>query len=334
MLENLENGLFPNTGKKNTATYNTADASLWFIWALQQYAMHTKTLSKIWDEYGSHIKSVLENYRSGTLHHIHMLENNLIYAGEPGVAVTWMDAIVDGKPVTPRIGMAVELNALWYNAIRFALEVAAFGKDKKFISEWESLPIQIETSFEKTFWNEEKKYLADVVNDSFTDWSLRPNQVIAASLPYTPIRDEIKKSILKTVKEKLLTPRGLRTLSPDDANYKGVCFGSQRERDLAYHQGTVWPWLLGHFAEAYMKTFEESAMPFIQSIYENFAPAVLEYGIGTIAEIYDGDEPHKARGTISQAWSVAELLRIRSMMSANHNGELKKIKKPALQILL
>lgn len=335
MIKNLKYGLFPNTGKKNTAAYNTADASLWFIWALQQYTIHTGTISKIWYEYKSSIKAILENYRKGTLHHIHMLEDGLIYAGEAGKAVTWMDAIVDGQPVTPRIGATVELNALWYNAIRFALEASNYGGDEKFISEWESLPIKIEISFEKTFWNEEKKYLADFVNNNYTDWSLRPNQVIAASLPYSPIRDEIKKSLLNIVKEKLLTPRGLRTLSPDDPNYKGIYIGNQRERDLAYHQGTVWPWLLGHFAEAYLKTFEENAMPLIQSIYENFSPAVLEYGIGTIAEIYDGNEPFKARGTISQAWSVAELLRIRSMMTDYHNEELNKIKKKeTLQIML
>lgn len=335
MLKNLKHGLFPNIGNNTTAAYNTADASLWFIWALQQYAIHTETISEIWKEYGSNLKSILENYKTGTLHHIHMLENGLLYAGESGVAVTWMDAIVDGKAVTPRIGTTVELNALWYNAIRFSLEAANYDRDENFISEWESLPTKIETSYEKTFWNEEKKYLADYADTNYTDWSLRPNQVMAASLPYSPIRNDIKKIVLKTVKEKLLTPRGLRTLATDNPHYKGVCFGSQRERDLAYHQGTVWPWLLGHFAEAYLKTFGESAMPFIQSIYENFAPAVLEYGIGTIAEIYDGDEPHKARGTISQAWSVAELLRIRSMMTANHNGELHKIKKTdTLQIIL
>ena len=324
MLKDLKGGLFPNTGSGHNAAYNSADASLWFIRALQQYAVYTGTISKTWGEYGGKIKSILEHYRNGTIlpgadfiRVARMQENGLLYTGEDGVAVTWMDAVVDGKPVTPRTGLAVELNALWYNAIRFALEAAAFSDDKNFIQEWDTIPLLIEKSFRETFWDGEKKYLADCVNGNQHDWSLRPNQIFAASLPYSPVEDEIKKSVLEKVKEKLLTPRGLRTLSPDDKLYKGIYFGSQHERDLAYHQGTVWPWLLGHFAEAYLKVYGDEGVLFIQSLYENFAPAVLEYGVGTIAEIYDGDEPHKARGAISQAWSVAELLRIKNMISTH-----------------
>jgi predicted glycogen debranching enzyme len=327
MLKNIKNGLFPNIGKGDTAAYNTADASLWFFWTLQQYAIYTGTSSKIWNEYGSKMRSILENYSKGTLHNIHMDNNGLLFAGETGVAITWMDAVVNGKSVTPRIGLAVELNALWYNAVCFALEAANLANDKKFISEWESLPIQIELSFTKTFWSAEKKYLADHVNGSNTDWSLRPNQIFAASLPYSPINNEIKRSLLEIIKAKLLTPRGLRTLAPEDKHYKGVYAGNHNERDYAYHQGTVWLWLLGHFAEAYLKTHGESANHFVQSLYENFAPAVLEYGIGTIAEIYDGNAPHSAKGAISQAWSVAELLRIRRLITDNQKLETNKKKK-------
>lgn len=332
MLKDLKDGLFPNTGKGNNAAYNTADASLWFFWALQQYAIHRGTTSKIWYEYGSKMKSILKNYRKGTLHNIHMKENGLLFAGEHGAAVTWMDAVVDGKPVTPRIGMMVELNALWYNAICFALETATLAKDEKFIEEWNAIPLLIEKSFRETFWDGEKKYLADCMGENHQDWSLRPNQIFAASLPYSPVTDEIKLSVLEVVKEKLLTPRGLRTLSPDDKHYTGIYFGNQRERDLAYHQGTVWPWLLGHFAEAYLKAYGDEGELFIQSLYENFAYSILEFGIGTIAEIYDGDEPHKARGAISQAWSVAELLRIRNMI-AHYKGKTKTKKVQTLPAL-
>lgn len=327
MLKNLKYGLFPNTGSGHNAVYNSADASLWFFWALQQYAAYTGTISKIWNEYGDKMKSILELYRKGTLHNIHMLGNGLLFAGEKGVALTWMDAVVDGKPVTPRTGLAVELNALWYNAIRFALETAAFSNEKKFIEEWETIPFLIEKSFKKNFWDEEKKYLADCVNDHHHDWSLRPNQVFAVSLPYSPIDNEIKKSVLEAVQEKLLTSRGLRTLSPDDKQYKGTYFGNQHERDLSYHQGTIWPWLLGHFLEAYLKVYGEKAKPFLQLYYDNFESALLEYGIGTVAEIYDGDEPHKARGAVSQAWSVAELLRIRNMIAGGYKEKLPKTKK-------
>jgi predicted glycogen debranching enzyme len=330
MIKELRDGLFPNTGKGNQAAYNSADASLWFFWALQQYTTYTGSISEIWDEYGSVMKSILENYRNGTKHNIQMKENGLLFAGERGAAITWMDAIVDGKPVTQRIGMAVELNALWYNAIRFALMTASLSKAKNFISEWESIPHQIETSFKETFWDEEKKHLADCVNGSNKDWTIRPNQIITASLPYSPVSDEIKKMILETVKEKLLTPRGLRTLSPDDKNYKGIYKLTHRERDMAYHQGTVWPWLLGHFSEAYLNVYGKSGVPFIKNIYENFEPALFEYGIGSIAEIYDGNQPHKAKGAISQAWSVAELLRIKNMIAVSSKKESTKIKKSEL----
>jgi predicted glycogen debranching enzyme len=317
MLKDLKDGLFPNCGSREKAVYNTADASLWFFWALQQYAIHTGTASQIWKEYGVKMKSILGHYRKGTGHNIHMMDNGLLFSGEPGVAVTWMDAVVDGKPVTPRVGMTVELNTLWYNAIRFSLETAALSGDRKFIKEWESLPFQIESSFREIFWDKDKGYLADYVNAHHTDWSLRPNQIFAASLPYSPIDDEIKRSLIEKIEQELLTPRGLRTLSPDDKHYKGSYHSDQRSRDLAYHQGTVWPWLLGHFAEAYIKLHSNKAETMIQLLYENFAPAVLEYGIGTIAEIYEGDKPHNARGAISQAWSVAELLRIRAMITEN-----------------
>ena len=324
-LKHLKNGLLPNVGKGKNAAYNSADASLWFIWAIQQYIYHSETIGIAWEKYGDAIKSILDNYHKGTLYNIHTEDNCLLFAGEPGVAVTWMDAVVNGKPVTPRTGFAVDLNALWYNAICFALECAEHAGDKKFINKWISLPVQIELSFTETFWNDEKGYLADCVNSTHHDWSLRPSQVIAASLPFSPISEDIRNSLLNSVKDKLLTPRGLRTLAPRDENYKGIYHGTQHTRDLAYHQGTVWPWLLGHFAEAYLKIDGDKHKEMLQSIYENFAPAVLEYGIGTIAEIYDGDAPHEPKGAISQAWSVAELLRMRAMIiGPSHKTRVQK----------
>lgn len=316
-LKHLQNGLFPNVGRGGKAAYNSADASLWFFWALQQYTYCTGTIGAAWEDYGDKMKSILDKYCKGTLCNIHMEDNGLLYAGSPEIAVTWMDAVVGGKPVTPRTGFAVELNALWYNAICFALECAEHKGDKKFVNEWYSLSLQIELSFTETFWSEEKGYLADCVNGAHHDWSLRPNQVMAASLPFSPVNDEIKKSLLNKVKDKLLTPRGLRTLSPDDKYYKGEYHGNSYTRDMAYHQGTVWPWLLGHFAEAYLKIGDKKVKEWLQSIYENFEPALTEYGIGTIAEIYDGDAPHKAKGAIAQAWSVAELLRMREMLKGH-----------------
>lgn len=326
MLKDLKKGLFPNIGKGNKAVYNSADSSLWFFWALQQYAIYTNSSPEIWAEYGFRMKSILNNYSKGTLHNIYMTEDGLLFAGEKGFAITWMDAVVDGISVTPRIGMAVELNALWYNAICFSLEVAELAGDHNFTSKWKPISTRLESSFTDTFWNKEKGYLADWVNGKTVDWSLRPNQIFALSLPYSPLSDTIKKEVLEKIKDHLLTPRGLRTLSPNDPNYKGIYAGDQRERDFAYHQGTVWPWLLGHFLEACLKLYKEKALSFVQQQYTDFESTICEYGVGTIAEIYDGNKPHKAKGAISQAWSVAELLRIRNLVYNNHTEDSKKIR--------
>jgi len=310
MIADLNGPLFPNVGSGNSSSYNSVDASLWFFWALQQYADFSKSKKHIWQEYGKKMKLILDGYRKGTLYNIQMQENGLLYAGEPGKALTWMDAIVHGKPVTPRVGLAVEVNALWYNAIMFCLEVAKLADDRAFVNKWTKIAEQIPPAFINTFWNEEKGFLADYVDGEYKDWSVRPNMVFVASLPFSPVDEEIRKQVLSIVKRELLTPRGLRTLTPKNPAYKGGYSGNQADRDLAYHQGTAWPWLLGHFAEGYLKLHGRSGLSFIKSLYKGFEPVMTEHGIGTISEIYEGDPPHIARGAISQAWSVAELLRI------------------------
>jgi predicted glycogen debranching enzyme len=314
MLADMKGPLFPNTGYGSHATFNAADGPLWFFWALQQYSLHTGQGEKIWKEYGKKMKIILEGYRNGTDFNIHMEPNGLIYAGVPGMAVTWMDAIVHGKPVTPRIGMTVEINALWYNAIMFSLEIATKAGDKAFVKTWQPFADMIPASFKTVFWNQEKRYLADYVDGEYKDWTVRPNMIMATSLPYCPVSEEIRKEVLSRVKQELLTPRGLRSLSPKSPVYKGSYQGSTPERDAAYHQGTVWPWLLGHFTEGYLKIHGKSGLSFIKSIYTGFESVMTEHGIGTISEIYDGDPPHTARGAISQAWSVAELLRMSSLI--------------------
>ena len=319
MLADLKGPLFPNLGSGNGSAYNSVDASLWFFWALQQYATHTGQDAAIWKEYGKKMKMILDGFRGGTDFGIRMDDDGLISAGGPGMALTWMDAVVHGKPVTPRSGKAVEINALWYNAVMFAIELAAKAGDRKFVKEWTPVAEQIPASYVDVFWNEQKGLLADYVDGAYKDWSVRPNMIFAASLPYSPVSEVMRKTIVSRVKQELLTPRGLRTLSPMSAAYKGIYFGDQAERDLAYHQGTVWPWLLGHFAEAYLKLHGGSGLTFIKNIYNGFEPALTEYGVGTIAEIYDGDPPHAPRGAISQAWSVAELMRIGALIRAYEN---------------
>jgi predicted glycogen debranching enzyme len=321
MVSELKGPLFPNMGSGSDTAYNSVDAPLWFFWSLQQYAIYTKTQDKIWQEYGEKMKLILYGYKNGCEYNIRMQDNGLIYAGEQGKALTWMDAVVFGKPVTPRIGLDVEINALWYNALMFSMEVARLANDDEFIGEWGPIVCEIPKSFKDTFWNKDKGYLCDFVYGDYKDWSVRPNMVIATSLPYSPISEQIRKLILDITGRELLTPRGLRTLSPQSPDYKGSYAGDQESRDSAYHQGTVWPWLLGHYVEGYLRIHGQSGLAYVQRLYDNFEPVMLEHGIGTVSEIYEGDPPHKPCGAPSQAWSVAELLRIDYLIEKYKNAE-------------
>ena len=314
MIKEMKGPFFPNMGMRLHPSYNSVDASLWFIWALQQSAIMTGKKQAVWKEYRSVIQTILRGYRSGEHGIVRMLDNGLLFAGEPGKAVTWMDAVINGQPVTPRTGMQVEINALWYNAIMFALELATLAKDRKFTGEWLPVANQIPPAFNETFWIDTKGYLADYVNGDHKDVAVRPNMVIATSLPYSVLDEAKRNSILEVARKELLTPRGLRSLSPKNPLYKGECKGDQVRRDEAYHQGTAWPWLLGHFAEGYLRIHGRKGVPYVNTLYKGFEPEMWEHGIGTISEIYDGDPPHKARGAISQAWSVGELLRVHWLM--------------------
>lgn len=310
MVHRMKGGLFPNTGNEFHPRFNSVDAPLWFFWALQQYYLSPESTIDLWKEYGQNMKDILDSYESGSSYNIKMHDNGLIFAGKEGRALTWMDAVIDNVPVTPRIGYAVEINALWYNAIMFCLELAKKADDKKFIKHWNSKAELIEASFIDNFWSDEKGYLADFTNTDEKDWSVRPNMIIPAALEYSPLTKEMKKSIVDMVSSELLTPRGLRTLSPKNPKYKGLYEGSQEERDLAYHQGSVWPWLLEHYCTAYLKLYKLAGIPHVKKILTNFEDEMTIHGIGSISEIYNGDPPHLAKGAISQAWSVAALLRI------------------------
>ncbi len=313
MVKKLKQGLFPNTGSDDDPAYNSVDAPLWFIWALQQFHVYDPEFD-IWKKYRNPIRQILSHFRKGTLYNIHMEENGLIYAGEEGRALTWMDAVVHNVPVTQRDGSPVEISALWYNVVRFALELAEATGDRKFTEEWKAVPALVEASFINTFWYEEGGYLADCAKDGRQDISVRPNQVIAAAMKHSPLSDEMKKSVLDVVESELLTPRGLRTLSPKNPAYRGVYEGNQESRDGAYHQGTAWPWLLEHFCEAYLSIHKTSGLSMVKKLYSEFEEEMNINGIGSVSEIYDGDPPHTGRGAISQAWSVAALLRIRRMI--------------------
>ncbi len=304
----MKDGLFPNMGEAGNYAFNSVDAPLWFIWSVQQYILAGG--SDGWRRYGRMVRQVIEAYIKGTSYNIGMHDNGLIYAGEEGKALTWMDAVSAEGPVTPRTGYNVEVNALWYNALCFADEYRD-GLNKDFTRQTEGLCGKVKDSFLDYFWDEERGYMADYVDaDGRKNMLIRPNMLIAVSLPYIIPDNSMIKSVLDIADNELLTVRGLRTLSPRDPGYKGVYHGNQEERDAAYHQGTVWPWLIGPYAEASLRLYGERAVKRISELIRGFEEVMDEHGISTISEVYDGDPPHLAGGAISQAWSVAEILRV------------------------
>ncbi|MDX9904002.1 MAG: amylo-alpha-1,6-glucosidase [Bacteroidales bacterium] len=319
-VRRMKGGLFPNMGEVDNPAFNSVDAPLWFFQALYSYGLEAR---EAWKRYGTPMKAVLAAYRDGTSFGIHMSDNGLIYADAPGKALTWMDAIVNGVPVTPRSGYAVEINALWYNAVCFALDTARTARDRTFVKEWEKMPELIARSFTELFWDEEHGYLADYVSDhEKRNMQIRPNMVLATSLPYTMLTKEQMKRILDIVNRMLVTPRGLRTLSPSEEGYQGIYCGNQEKRDSAYHQGTVWPWLVGPFCDGWLRVYGEGGVSRVRKLIMGFEDTLTEAGISTISEIYDGDPPHEARGAISQAWSVAEVLRIYSLLETKYKEKI------------
>jgi predicted glycogen debranching enzyme len=308
-LKRLMNGLFPQRWGRTGSDYDNADASLWFFWTIQKLTDDLGGKEYVWKTYKKYFIQILEAYKNGTDYNIHMLPNGLIHAETTGVALTWMNAYAYGKPVTPRYGCPVEINALWYNALAFSIELAELANDKAFAKDWKKQLKLVGDSFIETYWNDAKGYLADCWHNGTHDWTIRPNMIIAAGLPYSPMTSEMKKSILSLAKRELLTSRGLRTLSPGHPNYHGVYEGNENERESAMHQGTVLPWLLGAFVEGYLSLHKKGGIGFVKSIIDGFVEEMTQHCISTISELYNGNPPHKGKGAISQAWNIGEILR-------------------------
>jgi len=294
---------FPDQGHK--PEYNTVDATLWFFQAINSYYQDTKDkefLKKIFPI----LEDIIEWHLKGTRYNIKVdEEDGLLYAGQEGIQLTWMDAKVGDWVVTPRIGKPVEVNALWYNALLIMAELAK--KLKRSPEVYESWAEKTFIGF-KRFWNNDMGYCYDVIDGPDGDDSnLRPNQLFAVSLPISPLTNEQQDMVVESCRRKLLTSYGLRSLTPDHPDYKGTYQGNPGERDGAYHQGTVWGWLLGHFALAHLKVNKDpaKAIEFLEPIFQNFNT----HGIGSLSEIFEGDAPHNPRGCIAQAWTVAETLR-------------------------
>ena len=295
---------FPDSGGQ--PEYNTVDAALWFFEAVRQYFEATKdsqTVSRLYPV----LAQIIDAYVKGTRYHIHVdTADGLLFAGEPGVQLTWMDAKVGDWVVTPRIGKPVEVNALWYNALKTMsiFTQLSGGSTKSF----EEMATAVERNFVR-FWNATSGCCYDVIDAPGigNDASLRPNQIFTVSLPYSPLSAERQKAVVDICAQHLLTSYGLRSLAPEERGYRGRYEGGQRERDGAYHQGTVWGWLIGPFVLAHLRVYGDAkaAAGFLNPLEEQIYSA----GVGTLSEIFDGDAPFTPRGCIAQAWTVGEVMR-------------------------
>jgi glycogen debranching enzyme len=323
-----DEGMIPNRfdDRSDTAYFNSVDASLWFINAAFQYLNATGDSTTFTQYLLPVIRWIIDSYHNGTRFGICADADGLITAGNDQTQLTWMDAKYDGIAFTPRNGKAIEINALWYNSLRCLAEFYADGglpfskksqnrvpRDMENAKHYKSMADKVEASFCELFWNEKCGYLNDrILPDGSVDETVRPNQIFAVSLPFSPLPLQHQKSVVDAVQKDLLTPYGLRTLNVQDSCYKGTYTGTRQQRDEAYHQGTVWPYLLGPFVEAYLKVNEFSrkskrkAAEFIRPLMQHLTEDVC---LGSASEIFDGDAPHKPRGCIAQAWSVAELIR-------------------------
>jgi predicted glycogen debranching enzyme len=302
----VDGGMLPNffPDEGETPQYNTVDAALWYVEAAARYVEATGDLATLSALMPS-LRQVIEDYRGGTRYGIHMDDDGLIVANAPGVQLTWMDAKVGDWVVTPRAGKPVEIGALWYNALeRMAALATCAGEDP---APYSALADRARAGFDR-FWNDSAGCCYDVVDGpGGNDASLRPNQLFAVSLPHSPLWPARQRAVVERCAAELLTSSGLRTLAQGDPHFVAHYEGSPHDRDAAYHQGTVWPWLLGPFALAHARVFGDRARA--RSFLEPLAEQLADAGLGTLGEIHDAVAPFEPRGAIAQAWSIAETLR-------------------------
>ena len=283
------------------------DVPLWAIWAIQQYAKEVGR-DKCFEMYGKLIQDIVKFILDGKHPNLRLDDNGLLYSNGRNKAVTWMNSTANGKPVVPRSGYIVEFNALWYNTLKFCASMAAEKGDAKGAERLETLAATVKKSFVETFVNE-YGYLLDYVDGNMMDWSVRPNMIFAVALDYSPLSQDQMKSVVDICTRELLTPKGLRSLSPKSGGYNPIYVGPQTQRDYAYHQGTAWPWLGGFYMEACLKLYKRSRLSFIERQLVGYEDEMDYHAIGTISELFDGNPPFHGRGAMSFAMNVAEILR-------------------------
>ena len=288
------------------------DVPLWAIWAVQQYAKEAGE-EKCLKMYGKLVRDIVEFIEQGKHPNLSLEDNGLVRTEGREKAMTWMNSTANGRPVVPRTGFVVEFNALWYNALKFCAKLARMDNDEQSSQRLESMAEQTKESFVNTFLND-YGYLYDYVDGNMIDWSVRPNMIFAVALDYSPLSNDQKKSVLDICTRELLTPKGLRSLSPKSGGYNPMYVGPQTQRDYAYHQGTAWPWLGGFYMEACLKLYKRTRISFVERQMVGYEDEMMLNCIGTIPEMSDGNPPFRARGAMSFAMNVAEVLRTLNML--------------------
>ena len=283
------------------------DVMLWAVWAIQQYGKHAGR-EKCCQMYGNLLRDIVYFILDGKHPNLILKENGLLFTEGRDKAVTWMNSTVNGRPVVPRTGYIVEFNALWYNALKFCAEIAAQMGSHDDSAMLERRADLCRTSFVSTFLNQ-YGYLFDYVGGNEADWSVRPNMIFAVALDFSPLEPSQQKSVLDMCTRELLTPKGLRSLSPNSTGYNPMYVGPQTQRDYAYHQGTAWPWLGGFYMEACLRVYKCTRLSFIQRQMIGYEDEMVQHCVGTIPELFDGNPPFNGRGGISFAINVAEVLR-------------------------
>lgn len=308
-----DQGMLPNrfVDSGEQAEFNTVDATLWFFEAARLYGATTGDYDFIRKELYAVFNEIIDWHRRGTRYNIKVAEDGLLNAGAPGAQLTWMDAKIGDWVVTQRSGKPVEIQALWYNALRTMEDFAKRFGDEERRQKYSSLAAQASDTFTRVFWNNDARCLYDVVDGSSRDGSIRPNQIFAVSLHHSMVSPEQARAIVEVVERELLTPVGLRTLNRADSRYRPTYGGNQYSRDSAYHQGTVWPWLLGPYVSAYVRVNggTKQAQAKAHDLLRGIEQHLNEAGLGQISEIFDADPPHHPQGCFAQAWSVGEILR-------------------------
>ena len=315
-VEYLRDGLLPNIFGlgPDDSHYGSADAALWFARAVRLYEVGGRDPERVQREYLPALVEIAEHHAKGTGLGIRVDSDGLLFAGGPDLNPTWMDAQTPDGPVTPRAGAPVELNALYYSLLQH-LEQLTEGKDKR---RWTTLRRKTKRAFLEHFWLADEGYLADLIADGKADTSVRPNMVFAAALEFSPLTRAQRAAIVDRAERDLLTPHGLRTLSPGSADYCPVYAGAPEERDGAYHQGTVWPWLLGFYTEAALRArgTRKSVRRDLSERWDTLVHEADKAGLNHLSEVFDADAPRKPGGSIAQAWNTAEFLRAKAMLAA------------------